>query len=132
MRAFLNQFELPKMVQLRFESFMFRLADQMIEGYSGGTWKTTHLGGSVIVKIPTDAKTVTLTSPISGATAELDTHTASVIFSFLAACWFWESHVESMSDVSFEAFSNYRYGIKNSVFIDNSKVNDQAFYNFTD
>ena len=132
MQAYLKQFSLTMINQIRMESFIYSIADQTIEEYNGGRWNTFKFGGLSVLKIPTDAKTLTITSPISGRSVTTDIKTASLIITFLVTSWFWEKVAETISEESFDSFSDYLYALRNAVFLNGSGIDTQSFYKVTD
>lgn len=133
MQKFLKQFNLSPMMNLRFESFIFNLADKMVVGYGGGMWKTKQIDGQSILLLPVDGPVV-LSSPMSGTSVTTDHITASAAFTYLAINWFWNNVTDTISDDSNGKFSEIYFGIRNSVFADKPtvKFDTQAFFDFTD
>lgn len=131
MIKFIAQFKLSPMTHVMFESFIYRVADKMIDGYNGGMWETKTVGKTVILLIPADGK-VKLKNQLSGSTVETDQVTASAAFTYLVVNWFWNEVAGDISDKSNELFDKCFFAIRDAVYADNSEFDHSAFYNFTD
>lgn len=133
MKKFLKQFNLSPMMNLRFESFIFNLADKLVVGYGGGIWKTKEIDGRSILLLPVTGY-VTLNNENSGTMVITDHITASAAFTYLAINWFWNNVTDNISDDSNEKFNEVFYALRDSVFSGKPSVkfDVNAFFTFTD
>lgn len=134
MQKFLDQFNLTPYMALNFEQFIFRMADDMIEGYSGGNWGTMTVGKVVILLIPHDGERITLNNKVMGGTVETDRVTASAAFTSIVVNWFWNMLTESMSDIENQSFNGFHYDLRDEVYSDDPEhtINTSDYFSFTD
>jgi hypothetical protein len=134
MNLFLKQFGLTPVQRIGFEQFIFAQADKMVEGYGGGKWSATKIGGVYMLVLPVSEKTVTLNNYAFGGGIDADQYTASAAFTSVVVNWFWHLRAEQgrLTDAQHEAFDTFSRKLRDAVYSDGSKVNTSDFFQFTD
>lgn len=134
MEKFLNQFKLAPMMRVKFENFIFRAADALVVGYSGGFWNDDHVGKSCILAIPTNEPTITLRNERAGTEVTTDPLTASAAFTALVVNWFWNANSANIGDEANDEFSTFWHALCDDVYDDKSGngINKDDYFTFTD
>jgi hypothetical protein len=132
MQQFLAQFKLRPMMAFHLEQLVFRMADKMVQGYTGGQWDDAKLGKLKIISIPATGE-VTLNNPMSGQSITTDSVTASAAFLHVVVTGFWNMHSDKMTEKENEALGKFYDNMRAAVYGRNSHgVNVDHFYSFTD
>jgi hypothetical protein len=136
MDKFLDQFDIPGMLRVRFEQFIFRQADQMVEGYCGGNWESRDIGGVRILLIPSadTSKQEHLTNQVFGGGVRTDHLTASAAFTSVVTNWFWHMVAEKgvIGEKEHNKFMAFHEGMKDAVYKKGSGINQRDYFEFTD
>lgn len=134
MQKFINQFDLSPLMAMQLENFIFRMADDMVQGYNGGSWRTKTVDGITILLIPDAAKEVTLDNRAMGGSVTTDHLTASAAFTSLVTNWYWNGNVKNLSFSSNKAFHDFHFGLRDAIYSDtpSTKINTNDYHSFTD
>jgi hypothetical protein len=136
MKNFLNQFRahLSPLQLVMFESFIFGMADKMVEGYNGGKWNSVQMGKTWGLTLPVNGDAngrVRIETPFGNATVT-DHKTASAIFTFLVLSWYFEKVYERLTPAGFAAFDTAKMQMGDFVRNKKNGYNTRDFFNLTD
>lgn len=139
MEKFLDQFGLDGMQRVRFEQFVFDMADKMVGGYYGGFWETQEVNGVHMLLIPqkdtatpVQLKAFEYGGDMFAQDIETDHATASATFTTMVTTWFWNMHASRLTDAQHEKFGHVHEVIGNAVYKKGAGFDAVAYSRYTD